>query len=141
MPPWAAIQTRALNSCAKPAARTRNSSGAWLNFWREMRRGNSILDGFRWESGGGPASGAGIENQRLGPYQILSKLGAGGMGSVFLVQDTRLGRKVAIKVSHGRYSQRFEREARAIAALNSLSRRLLLCQLGRGRQTAPHSIL
>ncbi|MBV9743002.1 MAG: protein kinase, partial [Acidobacteriia bacterium] len=54
----------------------------------------------------------------LGPYRIESKLGEGGMGEVFRAVDTRLGRAVAVKVSHEKFSDRFEREARAIAALN-----------------------
>jgi tetratricopeptide (TPR) repeat protein len=54
----------------------------------------------------------------LGPYRIESKLGEGGMGEVFRAVDTRLGRAVAIKVSHEQFSDRFEREARAISSLN-----------------------
>jgi len=54
----------------------------------------------------------------LGPYQILSPLGAGGMGEVYRARDPRMGRDVAIKVSAERFSDRFEREARAVAALN-----------------------
>jgi eukaryotic-like serine/threonine-protein kinase len=54
----------------------------------------------------------------LGPYRIESKIGQGGMGEVFRAVDTRLGRAVAIKITHERFSSRFEREARAIASLN-----------------------
>jgi len=55
---------------------------------------------------------------RLGPYQILGPLGEGGMGTVYRGLDTRLGRVVAIKFSAEQFSKRFEREARAISALN-----------------------
>ena len=54
----------------------------------------------------------------MGPYEILAPTGAGGMGRVYKARDTRLGRVVAIKVSDERFSDRFEREARAVAALN-----------------------
>jgi eukaryotic-like serine/threonine-protein kinase len=55
---------------------------------------------------------------QLGPYTIEGVLGAGGMGEVYRARDTRLNRQVAIKISSRRFSERFEREARAIAALN-----------------------
>jgi Tol biopolymer transport system component/tRNA A-37 threonylcarbamoyl transferase component Bud32 len=55
---------------------------------------------------------------RLGPYEIVSVVGAGGMGTVYKARDTRLDRTVAIKMSSERFSDRFEREARAVAALN-----------------------
>ena len=55
---------------------------------------------------------------RLGPYEVLAKLGEGGMGEVYRARDTRLGRDVAIKVSHEQFSERFDREARAISSLN-----------------------
>jgi tetratricopeptide (TPR) repeat protein/predicted Ser/Thr protein kinase len=54
----------------------------------------------------------------LGPYRIEKKLGEGGMGEVLLAVDTRLGRAVAIKITHEQFSDRFEREARAISSLN-----------------------
>ncbi len=61
---------------------------------------------------------------RLGPYEIVSPLGAGGMGEVYRARDTRLGREVAVKVIPAHLSgeadalARFEREARAVAALS-----------------------
>src|SRR6516165_4846167 len=55
---------------------------------------------------------------RIGPYEIAAAIGAGGMGEVYRAHDSRLGRDVAIKFSSERFSERFEREARAVAALN-----------------------
>jgi Tol biopolymer transport system component/predicted Ser/Thr protein kinase len=55
---------------------------------------------------------------RLGPYEILAPIGAGGMGEVYRARDTRLGRDVAIKVAKEQFNERFEREAHAVAALN-----------------------
>ncbi len=55
---------------------------------------------------------------QLGPYEILAFLGAGGMGAVYRARDSRLNRDVAIKFSDAQFSERFEREAKAIAALN-----------------------
>jgi Tol biopolymer transport system component/class 3 adenylate cyclase/tRNA A-37 threonylcarbamoyl transferase component Bud32 len=55
---------------------------------------------------------------KLGAYEIVSLLGKGGMGEVWRARDPRLGREVAIKVSAQQFTDRFEREARAIAALN-----------------------
>ncbi len=55
---------------------------------------------------------------RLGRYEILELIGAGGMAQVYRARDLRLCRDVAIKVSEERFGRRFEREARAIAALN-----------------------
>ena len=59
------------------------------------------------------ASGA-----RLGAYEILTFIGAGGMGEVYRARDTRLDRHVAVKISNADFGERFEREARAVAALN-----------------------
>ena len=55
---------------------------------------------------------------KLGPYEILERIGEGGMGEVWKARDTRLGRPVAIKTSKVSFGDRFEREARAISALN-----------------------
>lgn len=61
---------------------------------------------------------------KLGPYEIVSPLGAGGMGEVYRGRDTRLDRTVAVKIlpshlpSNPEAKQRFEREARAISSLN-----------------------
>jgi serine/threonine protein kinase len=61
---------------------------------------------------------------RLGPYEIASPLGAGGMGEVYRARDTRLGREVAVKVlpedlaSDPQALARIEREAKAVAALS-----------------------
>ncbi|MBZ5575368.1 MAG: serine/threonine protein kinase [Acidobacteriia bacterium] len=55
---------------------------------------------------------------KLGPYEITGPIGKGGMGEVYRATDTRLGRPVAIKVSSREFNDRFEREARAISALN-----------------------
>src|SRR5262252_5319235 len=61
---------------------------------------------------------------KLGPYEILSPLGAGGMGEVYRARDSRLGREVAIKLLPASLAKdaeslgRFEREAKAVAALN-----------------------
>jgi len=62
---------------------------------------------------------------RLGPFESLSQLGAGGMGEVYKARDTRLDRIVAVKTSRQAFTERFEREARAIAALNHPN----ICQL------------
>jgi serine/threonine protein kinase len=62
---------------------------------------------------------------KLGPYEVVTPLGAGGMGEVYKARDTRLGRFVAIKVLPEHIStradlrQRFEREARIVASLNT----------------------
>jgi len=55
---------------------------------------------------------------KLGPYEILALIGAGGMGEVYRARDPRLNRDVAIKLSKEQFTERFEREARAVAALN-----------------------
>ena len=55
---------------------------------------------------------------RLGPYEIIEPAGAGGMGEVYRAHDVRLDRDVAVKTIKGPFTERFEREARAISSLN-----------------------
>lgn len=55
---------------------------------------------------------------RLGPYELLSRIGEGAMGEVWKSRDSRLNRIVALKVAKEQFTDRFEREARAVAALN-----------------------
>ncbi len=62
---------------------------------------------------------------RIGPYETLAPIGAGGMGEVWKARDMRLDRVVAIKISRQEFSERFEREARAISSLNHPN----ICQL------------
>ena len=62
---------------------------------------------------------------KLGPYEILAPIGAGGMGEVWKARDTRLGRIVAIKQVKEQHSERFKQEARSIAALNHQN----ICQI------------
>ena len=71
--------------------------------------------------------------ERLGPYEIIEPIGAGGMGEVYKARDTRLERIVAIKISNERFTERFEQEARAVAALNHPN----ICTLARRRTELP----
>src|ERR1700732_4808972 len=84
--------------------------------------GEKILDRPAWEAApsllGRPGSARLTPGTQIGPYKIEAALGAGGMGEVYRALDTRLKRTVAIKVAKENFGERFEREARAIAALN-----------------------
>ena len=61
---------------------------------------------------------------RVGPYEVIAAIGAGGMGEVYRARDTKLGRDVALKILPDAFAHdverlaRFEREARTLAALN-----------------------
>ncbi len=65
------------------------------------------------------------KGDHLGPYEILEPTGSGGMGDVYRARDTRLDRIVAVKIAKAAFSERFEREAHAVAALNHPN----ICQL------------
>jgi serine/threonine protein kinase/tetratricopeptide (TPR) repeat protein len=81
---------------------------------------HTLVDQITWDVAGALAPFEQVlkPGERLGPYEIRGLLGKGGMGRVYVAVDTRLGRKVAIKVSEEQFGGRFEREARAISALN-----------------------
>jgi eukaryotic-like serine/threonine-protein kinase len=57
-----------------------------------------------------------FSGDKLGPYEIGAPIRAGGMGEVYRAGDTRLDRVVAIKISQGPFTERFEREARVVVA-------------------------
>src|SRR6185312_3655478 len=84
--------------------------------------GERVLDHPAWEQADPsqlvPTAAQIASGTQLGPYCIEARIGAGGMGEVYRARDTRLNRLVAIKVSAAQFTERFEREARAIAALN-----------------------
>jgi hypothetical protein len=65
-----------------------------------------------------PESSAALPPTQPGPYVMVSKIGRGGMGEVWKARDSRLNRDVAIKISSEQFTDRFEREARSIAALD-----------------------
>ena len=79
---------------------------------------DSRLDHPVWELTRDSAAPRLTPGAQLGPYTIEAALGAGGMGEVFRARDTRLDRTVAIKVSQRRFTDGFQSEAQAVAALN-----------------------
>jgi serine/threonine protein kinase/predicted esterase len=84
----------------------------------EQKSGSQLLDEPVADLFGETTRTVVASGSQLGPYKIQGQIGAGGMGTVYRAVDARLGRAVAIKVSAARYSERFEREAQAISALN-----------------------
>jgi serine/threonine protein kinase len=89
-----------------------------------VSRGISRASGLPFDGDYNGARMAFTSGKKLGPYEIVSALGAGGMGEVYRARDTRLDRTVAIKIlpadlsSNLEAKQRFEREGRAISSLN-----------------------
>ena len=79
------------------------------------------------------------QGTKLGPYEVVSAIGAGGMGDVYRARDTRLGRDVALKVLSESFTRdperlrRFEQEARAVAALNHPNILALFARSASGR--------
>ena len=69
-------------------------------------------------SGSAPGSAPLAAGTKLGMFEIVGPIGAGGMGTVYRARDTRLPRDAAIKVSAEQFSERFAREAHVIASLN-----------------------
>ena len=99
--------------------------------------GEKVLDRPAWEQTCAtlpvlPA--AHLAGEQLGPYRMEARVGAGGMGEVYRARDTRLNRLVAIKLSAAQFTDRFGREARAIASLNHPN----ICQI---YDIGPHYIV
>jgi hypothetical protein len=108
---------------------------------------HQILDRPAWDAAPSRCGNARLTpGAQIGPYKIEAALGAGGMGEVYRAHDTRLKRDVAVKVSAAQFTERFEREARALAALShphictlyDVGPNYLVMELIEGRPLNPH---
>jgi serine/threonine protein kinase len=79
---------------------------------------------------------------QLGPYEIVTAIGAGGMGEVYRARDPRVGRDVAIKLSSERFTDRFEREIKAgVGDVAADGKRFLLLAPAAENSTAQFNII
>jgi eukaryotic-like serine/threonine-protein kinase len=101
----------ALLDCTDPEIRLRVERMLAVESGSQILKGGDVLLA-------DPTQTVLVPGSQLGPYEIQAQVGAGGMGTVYRALDTRLGRVVAIKIAAERYSERFQREARAISKLN-----------------------
>src|SRR5712692_9876048 len=91
----------------------------------QEQKGEQLLESLPWKGPKGRGySPPTLEGRQIGPYHVLSLLGAGGMGEVYRARDTKLKREVAIKILPEEFSRdpgrvaRFQREAEVLASLN-----------------------
>lgn len=103
----------------------------------EQAQGLFELPAFEVAAGLPASDKAGLVGRRIGDYKFLEQIGRGGMGEVYLAHDSRLGRRVALKLLPSHYTtdeqrvRRFEQEARAASALNHPNI-LMIFEIGRG---------
>ena len=104
-----------VEACAGDAALRREVESLLASESRAAGFLSTPAAAFAWDVSG---DGATLIGRRLGPYEIQTRIGGGGMGDVYKARDTRLPRTVAVKVPKAPYSERFRREASAIAQLS-----------------------